>query len=60
MKLETGIGATGLSIYTSLAFSYMFIQERAEYGAHLLSDFLFPHVVNQIFVIRVHDVRSWC
>ena len=34
-------------------------QERAEYGGHLLSDFLFPHVVSQIFIIRFHDIRSW-
>ena len=34
-------------------------QERAEYGVHLLRDFLFPHVVSQIFIIRFHDVRSW-
>ena len=34
-------------------------QERAEYGAHLLSDFLFLHVVSQILIIRFHDIRSW-
>ena len=34
-------------------------QEWAEYGAHLLSDFPFSHVVSQIFIIHVHDVRSW-
>ena len=34
-------------------------QERAEYGAHLLSDFLFPHVVSQIVIIHFHDIRSW-
>ena len=37
----------------------MLLSRRAEYGVHLLSDFLFPDVVSQTSIASIHHFRSW-
>ena len=63
--VRCGIASEAAAAKSATKFSRFFLknsrsrrhyQRRAEYGAHLLSDFLFPHVVSQVFIIRVHDV----